>query len=294
MTTAELIAQAAAVGHSVTERQIERWRYAGILPAARQRGRGKSRGALWLHPPRAATALQTFLEIRGLREPLASVAVRMWLRGIDIPFAKLRRLFPSALGISRKLRRQVNRLGPVGYAEDLADRVMGSAGARERYGVNDEGGYERIQQALEVITNAFAPTGAGPSDRALGHLLRCFGYTAAENAMLSHIGVDMKTEMRAAVPLIGDADIALLNASEAELVEGRAMWQMVHELVERAKRFPENPVRDFVLRLDKWHDDCFGFACLLQSVRLARSEGVHNPTDNVRSLLETTRKFGTS
>jgi hypothetical protein len=266
---------------------MERWRNAGALPAVRQRGRGKAQGALWLHPPEAAKALRLFLETRRPRESLAAIVVRMWLRGADIPLPKLRRALPQALHVGRTMRLRVNSTGPVAFAEDLADRAMRSPRTREKYG----GSYGVMQQALEVVGNAFARNGSAPSDEALANLVQCFGYSARESAVFDYVGADMTQEMRTALPAIGDADIALMTASDEDILEAREMYGIVHELVERMKRLPDNPVRDLILRLDEWHDDCFGFACMMQSVRLARSQGVQDPVSSARSVLDTIRRL---
>jgi hypothetical protein len=49
ISTAELVELARGRGAAVTPRQIERWRYEGLLPRAERKGLGRGRGTAWVY-----------------------------------------------------------------------------------------------------------------------------------------------------------------------------------------------------------------------------------------------------
>jgi hypothetical protein len=82
-----LQAVAEAVGSSVTTRQLELWRYRGLLPRP---SRQKGARARWLYPPGTDEQLLRLLHWRGQAPSLDLVRIGLWLDGFDIALEGVR------------------------------------------------------------------------------------------------------------------------------------------------------------------------------------------------------------
>jgi hypothetical protein len=85
ITSADLVQLARRRGHTITARQIERWRYEGLLLRAARKGLGRGRGTIWLY---GDDVVDRFFAIVDLivkqRLSIAEAAVRLRVAGAEL------------------------------------------------------------------------------------------------------------------------------------------------------------------------------------------------------------------
>src|ERR1700710_1030583 len=92
ISTARLIELARGRGATVTPRQIERWRYEGLLPRAERKGLGRGRGTAWLYADDVVDRFYAIIElVVKQRLSLAEAAVRLRVGGFDLGAAVFRK-----------------------------------------------------------------------------------------------------------------------------------------------------------------------------------------------------------
>ena len=284
ITSADLIRTASAEGYHVTVPQLERWRHGGLIPSVRQRGRGRSAGALWFHPPRAQDQLLELLRIRRPREPLAALAVRLWLRKWDVPLPKLRHHLAKGLSVFGRVRGKVRERGVAGFGEAFGEVLRRRRSARGKYGIGrlDEAGYDRGLAIGEAIAAQFEESPQPPTPQAAAAIEHAMSFTAAEMAVVKELGSTFRSEIVDAMPWVTGCDRAAAVASEEDLLMARDLWARVHALDEGASALPpDHPLRDFILRMTHGHDEPVGLGMLLLVIQRARSVGISDVVERV-------------
>lgn len=215
LSSSDLIAAARARGYKVTLSQLERWRQAGLIPAARRRGRGKGAGVAWIHPEIARDQLLTLLEIRCPREPIAELAVRLWLRKFDVPMPKLQEHLANVLEIFPRLRRQVRERGVVGFGEAFADMLRRTPSKRAAYAIEhlDREGYDRASGIGEAVAAQFDGITAAPTEEQAALIEAAMKVSATEQSIIDALGANFKDEIRNAMPVLSRGEIRLQLSS---------------------------------------------------------------------------------
>lgn len=284
LTTGDLIREAAGRGYSVTSRQLERWRNARVLPEGRKRGRGQGGGTHWTYPPTSLARLLAFLEIRRPREPIAATAVRLWLRGHDLPLDRVRRHLASALATPKRIRRTVAQLGMVRFGERFAEDARRKPVSRRKHGVEkfDHAAYDRFVGIGEAIASAFQNPSAPLPPDSVASIATMMNPSSAVLSVVAALEADFNQEIATALPLVAAGDAAAMDASDEELLSGRALFACVADIVAHAQGIPQSdPRRDFLLLMGGNDDEVFGFACMIQASRRARAEGVIDPLERL-------------
>src|SRR5580700_9726807 len=92
-----LIEEAAKLGYTVTERQIDRIRHAGLLPEARLISLGRGAGMSALHAPEDTAQLIAVLQQLRKRRSFSEAAFQLWIAGYRIDNKTVRKsLFRAA------------------------------------------------------------------------------------------------------------------------------------------------------------------------------------------------------
>jgi hypothetical protein len=208
LTSTDLVVSARDWGYTVTIRQIERWREAGIIPGALQHGRGQGQGSFWVHPPEAADRLRIFLEIRRPSELLAETAVRMWQRGCPMPASEVRKHLTKAMKFHRKVRRQAITVGPSRMGEKLADNAWHRPRNRRTLGIEDfdQAAYNRAQELGEAIWSQFSPSPPAISGDTAKLIEGALHLNDQEYAVANALGADLVGEIMTAFPMFANAD----------------------------------------------------------------------------------------
>jgi hypothetical protein len=288
VTTDDLIREAAESGHVVTSRQLERWRNEHILPGGTKRGLGQGAGTYWRYPASSVTRLLIFLEIRRPREPLSATAVRLWLRGHDMPLDHVRRHLTAALVMPQRIRRNVAELGPVAFGERFAEDARRKPASRKKHGVGkfDNAAHEFYVTAGETIALAFTNPSATLPSEGVASIATMMNPSANVLAVVAALGENFNHEVGTALPLVGTGDTVPAEASDEELLLGRTLFAGVAQIVALARALPESDVRrDFLMLIGGTDDEVFGFTCMLQAARGLKAQGI---TDTIERL-ETVR-----
>lgn len=287
VTTDDLIRAAAAAGHVITSRQLERWRNERILPPGTKHGLGQGPGTYWTYPASSVVRLLTFLEIRRPREPLSATAVRLWLRGHDMPLDEVRRHLATALAMPRWIRRNVAQLGTVGFAERFAEDARRKPASRKKHGVGkfDHAAHDFYVTVGETIAQSFTnPSAPLPAD-GIASITVMMNPSSNVLAVVAALGEDFKQEIGAALPLVGSVDSVSAEASDEELLLGRTLFASVAQIVTLARALPKTDVRhDFLILMGGGDDEVFGFACMLQAARRLHAQGITDALERLQSV----------
>lgn len=89
LRTSELLAIAAAVDPSVTERTLEFWRHQGLLPRPHRSGQNGKR-PIWTYPPETADQLAMLLRLREQTRDPNAMRATLWYDGYDVQTARVR------------------------------------------------------------------------------------------------------------------------------------------------------------------------------------------------------------
>lgn len=287
VTTGDLIREAAAAGHVITNRQLERWRNEHILPGGTKHGLGRGAGTYWTYPASSVARLVTFLKLRRPREPLSATAVRLWLRGHDMPLNEARRHLTTALAMPQRIRRNVAQLGTVGFAERFAENARRKPTSRKKHGVGkyDDAAHDLYVTAAETIAQSFTdPSAPLPAD-GVASIAAMMNPSANVLRIVAALGENLNQEIGTAIPLIGSVDSLSDDASDEDFLLGRTLFAGVAKIVELAHALPETDVRrDFLILMGGGDDEVFGFACMLQAVRRLQAEGITDTLERLESV----------
>jgi hypothetical protein len=281
LTTGELVAAAKAKGYRVSSSQLERWRQAGLIPGARRRGRGKGAGVSWRHPEAAKDQLLVLLEIRRPREPLSELAIRLWLRSLDVPMPKVKEHLEHIVSIFPRLRKRVGELGIVGFGEKFADMLQRTPKKRSTYGIEvfDENGYDQAREVGEAVAAQFT-LAAAPTEEHLAAIELALKVRPSERSIIAALGANLKEEIHGALPLLSSGDRTVLTASDGDLLTARELWARTHALDFAARGLPlDHPLRDILLRMADGHDSGFGLVLMTIIVQSVRAAGIADPVE---------------
>lgn len=77
LSSADLVEVAKARGIRISARQIERWRYEGLLPRATRKGLGHARGTRWVYSDGVTARFLSVVDLVVVRRmPIAEAAVQ--------------------------------------------------------------------------------------------------------------------------------------------------------------------------------------------------------------------------
>jgi len=121
LDTDSLLAAGRAAGGEVTDRQLELWRYKGLMPRpVRAEGQGR-----WLYPPGSDRRLARLVTLRASIRSLELIRVVLWLDGFAVEIGEVRASLAETL---RRLAEAVEPAGEEGSIEALAAALAASRG----------------------------------------------------------------------------------------------------------------------------------------------------------------------
>jgi DNA-binding transcriptional MerR regulator len=112
--TTELVARAAEIDPTVTERTLEFWRHQGLLPHPERSGQnGKT--PLWTYPPEAVDQLEALMRLRARTKDPNALRTALWYEGYPIDAARVRKSISVFLrqildGCERELAKRSSRV----------------------------------------------------------------------------------------------------------------------------------------------------------------------------------------
>jgi AcrR family transcriptional regulator len=212
------LAAARAVGGEVTDRQLELWRYKGLMPRpVRAEGQGR-----WLYPPGAERRLARLVTLRSSIRSLELIRVVLWLDGFALDAGEVREALAAAV------RRLAEAVVPEA-GESPVDSLAAAFAATRGRALLSNGGMsreERTRAYALLIASAFGDPqelAARRDDEPL--LARLLGESRSAAGVLA-------TGDGPALPLPGPAGLpeTVEGASDAELelarrvVRAMAVW----------------------------------------------------------------------
>lgn len=215
LDTDSLLDAARAAGGEVTDRQLELWRYKGLMPRpVRAEGRGR-----WLYPPGSDRRLMRLITLRARIRSLELIRVVLWLDGFAVDAREVREALGEAV---RKLAEAIEPGDAEGPIEALAAALAATRG-RALLANGGMGRAERTRAYALLIAAAFGDPGeleARADDEPL--LARLLG--AGDSAA----GV-LATGESPALPLPRPAELAstVEAASDAELELARRVVRAI-------------------------------------------------------------------
>ncbi len=122
----ELISGAKQAGALVSQRQLKRWRAAGLLPSPTRRGLGRGRGSRSVYPPGTLERVLALARLpRRARTPGAAV-LSLFALGYEVEEAALRRAHSDwVMQTEERLRQGAGSADPLDMAEAAAMRMLG-------------------------------------------------------------------------------------------------------------------------------------------------------------------------
>lgn len=107
LQTADLLARAAEVDSTITERTLEFWRHQGLLPRPERSGQnGKT--PLWTYAPEAGEQLRALLRLRTRTKDPNALRVALWYEGYPIETSRVRNSISAYLrGIQDACEREL-------------------------------------------------------------------------------------------------------------------------------------------------------------------------------------------
>jgi TetR/AcrR family transcriptional regulator, regulator of biofilm formation and stress response len=205
LDTDSLLAAAREAGGEVTDRQLELWRYKGLMPRpVRAEGQGR-----WLYPPGADRRLARLVALRASIRSLELIRVVLWLDGFAVELGEVRKALAD--GVRRPAEAAELREG-----EDTIEGLAAALAASRGRALLAGGGMsreERTRAYALLLAAAFgdpAELAARGDDEPL--LARLFGGEGSAAAALATGGAP-------ALPLPRPAELPALveAASDAEL-----------------------------------------------------------------------------
>jgi AcrR family transcriptional regulator/DNA-binding transcriptional MerR regulator len=147
LDTDALLAAAREAGGEVTDRQLELWRYKGLMPRpVRAEGRGR-----WLYPPGSDRRLARLVTLRASIRSLELIRVVLWLDGFAVEIGEVREALTGAM---RKLAEVVEPGDGEGSVEALAAALAATRG-RALLAGGGMGREERTRAYALLIAAAF-------------------------------------------------------------------------------------------------------------------------------------------
>lgn len=218
MDTDALLAAAREAGGEVTDRQLELWRYKGLMPRpVRAEGRGR-----WLYPPGSDRRLARLISLRASIRSLELIRVVLWLDGFAVATGEVREALAEAV---RRLAEAIEPGDGEGSIDGLAVALAATRG-RALLANGGMGRAERTRAYALLIAAAFGDPEALAAHRDDEPLLaRLLGENGSAAAVLA-------TGESPALPLPRPAELAptVEAASDAELelarrtVRAIAVW----------------------------------------------------------------------
>jgi len=205
LDTDSLLAAGRAAGGEVTDRQLELWRYKGLMPRpVRAEGQGR-----WLYPPGSDRRLARLVTLRASIRSLELIRVVLWLDGFAVEIGEVREAIAETL---RRLAEAVEPAGGEGSIEALASALAATRGRAllANGGMSRE---ERTRAYALLIASAFGDPkelAARRDDEVL--LTRLFGEGGSAASVIA-------TGETPPLPLPRPAELAatVVEASDTEL-----------------------------------------------------------------------------
>jgi hypothetical protein len=265
VSSAEILRALALEGVQVTVEQLERWRQARLVPAARRVGRGGRNGVNRLHPAGTAARVLALVRLRPRAIGLAEATVRLWIAGFDLEEAVVRGALHRIVARHRKARAQ---LSPERVAESFGDELARSRKARRRWGATSKSGETTALLAVELVVRALAqnrpldPVGTG----ALSHI---FVPEDAERAAITTFTTDLGAEVGAAFDALRTAADLVADATWNDLTIARAAIPQFRILLHQVNAAPPSVARDlFLRRLEAFAEPSSGFLVVMLALRM--------------------------
>lgn len=216
--TEALLAAAKAAGGVVTDRQLELWRYKGLMPRpVRAEGQGR-----WLYPPGADRRLARLVTLRASIRSLELIRVVLWLEGFALETGEVREALAEAV------RRLAEAVGPDDDGGSIAGLAATLAATRGR-SLFSNGGMSRAERGRAyalLIASAFGDPDELEARRGDEPLLaRLFG---AGNSAASVIATGGGSPLPLPRPAELPATVEAASDSELELarrvVRATTVW----------------------------------------------------------------------
>lgn len=216
LDTEALLAAAREAGGEVTDRQLELWRYKGLMPRpVRAEGQGR-----WLYPPGADRRLARLVTLRASIRSLELIRVVLWLDGFAVEIAEVREALVDAV------RRLAEAVGSgEGSVEDLAGALAATRG-RALLANGGMGREERTRAYALLIASAFGDPEELAARRADEPLLaRLFGEGHSAASVIatgenSALPLPRPDELPATVEGASDAELELAR----RVVRATVVW----------------------------------------------------------------------
>ena len=102
ITVGELLAQVQGDGAAITERQLERWHKAGLLPRRRQIHVAGLRGSVGVYDGTVVSRVLRLTELHLTHRSLTGLQFSLWWEGFDVPDVQIRRTLMRLVGKPRQ------------------------------------------------------------------------------------------------------------------------------------------------------------------------------------------------
>ena len=156
LDSTKLLALAREIDPSISERTLEHWRYAGLLPHAERSGQNGKK-PVWTYPASTAAHLSTLLRLRQRTRDQNAIRVALWYSGYPVETGRIRESISAFLrGLLAGFEKEINKSHPGATSDPelrwRAIQALAATLARKRGpGVPRYG-----RQALGERTAAFA------------------------------------------------------------------------------------------------------------------------------------------
>ena len=233
ITTAELLELAGRRGYQISSRQIERWRYEGLLPRSARKGLGRGRGTAWLYGEDVVDRFFAVVDfVVTQRLSIAEAAVRLRVAGAELGAGAFRKHLSAAaepLGrVRAKLTGPDDRAGMTAAeraGEIFLDGLRRRPKARADWGMRS---WNTVEQArMASFASDVVATVAGEKREldpesviiAKAHLQ----ISPEQEAQLRAAGADLDALFRTALPTFATVDRLAEDATEEELASAATL-----------------------------------------------------------------------
>jgi hypothetical protein len=295
ITAKAIVDAAGAAGIKVTERQLQRWREARLLPLGRQRSHGRGRGTSWVFPPETVGRVIMIAPMAQTGLSLIEIGIALWLRGAEFEEVHVRDWHGLRLQRSGDF---IASADPEEVGENFAERLAhGSAVERRRYNVTSApGGYDHVQEGVADVFRSLQGPTAALTDSAMAIMIGTLGLTPANIEGMAAAGLDIRRETSAAMETTSGLGRFALEASWEELLIARRFARILDVVVNIQRlQAPEerHPLGTFVVEFEKKMPifGADGLVWIVGAIRQAvRNLGLEDVTKNLDNLEAMIRK----